>query len=220
MGRLLYLTITRPDISFAVQTLSQFMQRPKESYMEAALKIVRYIKEAPGIGLLMEAGPIVQLVAYYDLDWASCLNTRKSVTGYVVKLGNSLISWKSKKQPTISRSSAEAEYRSMVAATAEITWLTGLLEDLRVKVSKLITLFCDNKAAIQIAGNPIFHEWTKHIEIDCHFVREKIKTRLITPCHVTSSLQLADFLTKGLTAAQHSFLVSKLDVLDIFHPPA
>ncbi|XP_019236355.1 PREDICTED: uncharacterized protein LOC109216633 [Nicotiana attenuata] len=133
IGRLLYLTITRPDISFAVQTLSQFMQRPKESHMEAAMRIVRYIKGGPGMGLLMEAGPIDQLVAYCDSDWASCLNTRKSVTGYIVKLGNFLISWKSKKQPTISRSSAEAEYRSMAAATTEITWLTGLLEDLGVK---------------------------------------------------------------------------------------
>nr|XP_009802161.1 PREDICTED: uncharacterized protein LOC104247766 [Nicotiana sylvestris]XP_016493432.1 PREDICTED: uncharacterized protein LOC107812777 [Nicotiana tabacum] len=182
IGRLFYLTITRPDISFAVQTLSQFMQRPEQSYMEAALRIVRYVKGAPDMGLLMEAGPIDHLTAYCDSDWASCLNTRKSMTGFIVKL--------------------------------------GLLEDLGVKVSTLVTLFCDNKAAIQIVGNPIFHEQTKHIEIDCHFVGEKIKTGLVTPCHVSSSLQLANLLTKGLTTAQHSFLVSKLGVLDIFHPPA
>ncbi|XP_070020752.1 uncharacterized mitochondrial protein AtMg00810-like [Nicotiana sylvestris] len=124
IGRLLYLTITRPDISFVVQTLSQFMQRPKQSHMKATLRVVRYVKGAPGMGLLMEAGPIDHMIAYCDSDWAPCFNTRKSVTGYVVKLGNSLISWKSKKQPTVSRSSVEAEYISMATATTRITWLT------------------------------------------------------------------------------------------------
>ncbi|XP_019227724.1 PREDICTED: uncharacterized protein LOC109209012 [Nicotiana attenuata] len=111
-GSLLYLTITRPDISFAVQTLSQFMQKPKQSHMEAELRVVRYIKGAPGMRLLIESGAIDQLSAYCDSDWASCLNTRRSMTGYVVKLGNSLISWKSKKKPTVSRTLAEAEYRA------------------------------------------------------------------------------------------------------------
>lgn len=120
----------------------------------------------------------------------------------------------------MSRSSAEAEYRSMAAVTVEITWLIGILEDLGITVSKPISLFYDNKAAIQIAGNPILHERTKHSEIDCHFVREKIKTWLIQPCYISSSLQSPDLLTKGLTVAQHNFLVSKLGVLDIFNPPA
>ncbi|XP_019262451.1 PREDICTED: uncharacterized protein LOC109240276 [Nicotiana attenuata] len=218
--RLLYLTITKSDISFAVQTLSQLLQKPKQSHMKATLRVVSYIKGAPGLGLFMEAGAIDHLSAYCDSDWASCLNTRRSVIGYVVKLGNSLISWKSKKQPTMSRSSAEAEYRSMAAATAEITWLTGLLKDLGINVSKPVSLFCNNKVAIQIAGNPIFHERTKHIEIDCHFVREKIKTGLIHPCYVSSSLQLADLLNRGLIVAQYCFLIFKLAVLAIFHPPA
>ncbi|XP_047263743.1 secreted RxLR effector protein 161-like [Capsicum annuum] len=126
VGKLLYLTITRPDICFSVEVLSQFMQRPKKSHMDVALRVVRYLKGAPGLGIFFKAQEITTMTVYCDSDRAACPNTRRSVTGYVVKLGASLISWKSKKQHTVSRSSAEAEYRSMAAATAEITWLTGL----------------------------------------------------------------------------------------------
>ncbi|XP_018633968.1 uncharacterized mitochondrial protein AtMg00810-like [Nicotiana tomentosiformis] len=170
IGKLLYLTITRPDISFAVQTLSQFMQSPKQSHMDAALWVVKYIKGAPGLGVLLHAKPIDSLTAYCDAYWAVCPNTMRSMTRYIVKLGSSLISWKSKKQQTINMSSTKAEYRSMAAVAAEVTWLSGLLDELGISISKPIQLFCDNKAAIQIAENPIFHERTKHIEIDCHFV--------------------------------------------------
>ncbi|XP_019265287.1 PREDICTED: uncharacterized protein LOC109242863 [Nicotiana attenuata] len=108
IGKLLYLTITRPDLSFIVQVLSQFMQHPKQSHWDATLRVVRYIKAAPGLGILLGAGPIDTLSAYCDSDWASCPINRRSVTGYVIKLGDSLLSWKSKKQQTASRSSVEA----------------------------------------------------------------------------------------------------------------
>ena len=108
----------------------------------------------------------------------------------------------------------------MAAAVAEIIWIVGLLKDLCVEVSTPVQLYCHSKAAMQIAANPIFHEHTKHIEIDCHFVRENLKEGLIHPVHVSTQFQLADLLTKGLGVAQHSFLLSKLGVLDIFHPPA
>ncbi|XP_070014794.1 secreted RxLR effector protein 161-like [Nicotiana sylvestris] len=171
IGKLLYLTITRPDLCFVVQVLSQFMQNPKQSHLNAAMRIIRYIKGSQGLGIFLKKGETHTLTAYYDSDWAACPNTRRSITGYVVKLGNSLLSWKSKKQQTVSRSSAEAEYRSMAAVVAEIIWVTGLLEELGVKVQKPVHLHCDSKAAIRIAANHIFHERTKHIEIDCHFVR-------------------------------------------------
>lgn len=170
VGKLLYLKVTRPDICFGVQVLSQFMQHPKNSHWEAALRIVKYIKRSPGLGIFLKRGSITELHAYCDSDWASCPNTRRSVTGYVVKLGDSLISWKSKKQQTVSRSSAEAEYRSMAAVVAELVWLAGLLKELHIDVSVPIKVFSDSKAAIQIAGNPMFHERTKHIEINCHFI--------------------------------------------------
>ncbi|XP_055803494.1 uncharacterized mitochondrial protein AtMg00810-like [Solanum dulcamara] len=97
VGRLLYLTITRPDIAFAVQLLSQFMHSPKTSHMDAAMRVVRYVKQSAGLETLMAADSVNKLTAYYDADWASCPNNRNSITGYMVTYGNSLISWKSKK---------------------------------------------------------------------------------------------------------------------------
>ncbi|XP_019231802.1 PREDICTED: uncharacterized protein LOC109212603 [Nicotiana attenuata] len=113
IGKLLYLTITRPGISYAVQSLRQFMHAPKKSHYEAALHVVRYIKKQPGLGLLMSSDSNEEIEAFCDLDWASCPMSRKYVTGYCAKPGTSTISWKAKKQHIVSKSSAEAEYRSM-----------------------------------------------------------------------------------------------------------
>uniref|UniRef100_A0A3Q7EFN0 Retrovirus-related Pol polyprotein from transposon TNT 1-94-like beta-barrel domain-containing protein n=1 Tax=Solanum lycopersicum TaxID=4081 RepID=A0A3Q7EFN0_SOLLC len=118
VGRLIYLTITRPDLSYAVQKLSQFMNAPKQSHMNAAIRVVRYIKQQPGLGILLSAQNSGSLQ-----DWGSCPDTRRSITGYMVTFGKSLLSWKSKKQSTVSRSSAEAEYRSMASTVAEVTCL-------------------------------------------------------------------------------------------------
>lgn len=130
--------------------------------------------------------------------------------GYLVKLGNSIISWKSKKQYTVSKSSAEAEYKSMAAVVSEIIWLVGVLKELNIVIDTLVKLYCDNKSTIQINVNPIFHERTKHIEIKCHFVREHIKSGLIHTEYLSTKEQLTDVLTKGLGVAQHHFLLNKL----------
>nr|XP_033513338.1 uncharacterized mitochondrial protein AtMg00810-like [Nicotiana tomentosiformis] len=121
------------NIAFGVQTLSQFMQQPKSSHWEAALRIVRYVKKEPDMGVLMSSEKSNTLSAYCDADWASCPNTRKSVTEFIVKHGNSLISWKSKKQNTVSRSSTKAEYISMAWTVAELTWLIRLFKELGQK---------------------------------------------------------------------------------------
>ncbi|XP_019240256.1 PREDICTED: uncharacterized protein LOC109220259, partial [Nicotiana attenuata] len=116
-----------------------------------------------------------RLTCWCDSNWDACPNIRRSIIRYVVKFGDSLVSWKSKKHQTVSRSSAEAEYRSMAAAVAEITWLLGLFKELGVHVTSPVTIFTDSKYAIQIAENPILHERTTHIEIDYHFIQDKIK---------------------------------------------
>lgn len=125
IGRLLYLTTTRPDICFAVQHLSQFMQALKQPHYEAALRIIRYVKSSPAQGLFFSSTSDLQLKAFSDSDWATCLETRKSITGFCVFLGSSLISWRSKKQNTVSRSSSEAEYRALASTTCELQWLTS-----------------------------------------------------------------------------------------------
>ncbi|XP_015168338.1 uncharacterized mitochondrial protein AtMg00810-like [Solanum tuberosum] len=184
IGRLLYLTITRLDIAFSVQCLSQYMHSPKVSHMVAAARVVKYVKQSPGLGVFMSACADINLTAYCDVDWASCVSTRRSVTGFLLKLGDSPISWKSKKQSTISRSSAEPEYRSLASTVAELVWLRGLLSELGVGLNGPITVFCDSKSAIQIATNPVFHERTKHIDIDCHFIREKVQMGLVKLLHI------------------------------------
>nr|CAD1839764.1 unnamed protein product [Ananas comosus var. bracteatus] len=158
VGKLIYLTITRPEITYAVSTLSQCMQQPRRPHLDAMHRLVRYLKEAPGQGLFFPSQGKLKLISYCDADWAGCPTTRRSMTGYCIFLRSELVSWKSKKQATVSRSSAEAEYRSMAAVTCELTWLRYLLRDLRIEHPEPVRLFCDNQAAIHIAANPIYHE--------------------------------------------------------------
>ncbi|XP_069155783.1 uncharacterized mitochondrial protein AtMg00810-like [Solanum lycopersicum] len=220
VGRLIYLTITRPDLSYAVQSLSQFMNAPKRYHMDAAVRVVRYIKQNPGSGILLAAQSSDYLQAYCDADWGSCLDTRKSITGYMVKFGDSLLSWKSKKQSTVSRSSAEAKYRNMTSTVSEVTWIIGLFRGLDMPLTLHVVIHNDSTAAIQIASNPVFHERTKHIDIDCHFVREKIQRGIVFIQHLATAEQLADVLTKGRGRLQHDYLVSKLGMKNIFISPS
>ncbi|KAE8690040.1 hypothetical protein F3Y22_tig00110929pilonHSYRG00026 [Hibiscus syriacus] len=215
IGRLIYLTHTRLDITFVVHHLSRFMQQPKKTHLEAALRIVKYLKKEPGHGILLKKTNNNQLSAYCDCDWASCPMSRKSVTGFCIKLGDSLISWKSKKQNTVARSSAEAEYRSMAMVTAEIVWLNVILKELQSDILRPTKLYSDSKATLQISANPVFHERTKHIDIDCHFVREKIQEGLIKAEYVSSAEQLADILTKALGIQQHNYLKLTVPTLSL-----
>lgn len=129
-----------------------------------------------------------------------------------------MISWKSKKQPTVSRSSAEAEYRALAAVSSELIWITQLLMDLHVECLSPAITYCDNQAAISIASNPTFHERTKHIEIDCHFVRDKIVEGFLKLLPIRSNLQLADMFTKALPSSTLLFLMGKLGITDVHMP--
>ncbi|KAM2531947.1 hypothetical protein PS1_000623 [Malus domestica] len=217
--KLIYLTITRPEISYSVHILSQFMQQPRKPYLDAVHRLLRYLKGAPRQGLLFPSNGSLILIGYYDANWARCPITRRSVTGYCIFLGGVLMSWKTKKQSTVSRSSIEAEDRAMALATCELTWMKVLLADLRVDHHGPAKLYCDNQDALHIAANPVFHERNKHIEIDCHVVREQIQSGVITTTYIPTRQQLANIFTKPLGQAEFQSLLGKMGVLDIHTPP-
>lgn len=151
IGRLIYLSVTRPDLAYSIHILSQFMQETRLEHWEAALRVVRYLKKNPGQGILLRSDSELCLEGWCDSDWASCPLTRRSLTGWFVLLGYSPVSWKIKKQHTVSRSSAEAEYRSMATITCELKWLKQLLADLGVRHSRGMRLYCDSQSALHIA---------------------------------------------------------------------
>ena len=213
VGKLIYLSITRPDISFAVQFLSKFMSAPTDAHMKEVYHLLRYLKATSEHGILLAKNSDFHIRAYCDSDWGSCPNSRKSVTGFAIMLGNSLISWKSKKQGVVARSTAEGEYRAMATTCCELTWLLALLRDLTVKPPLPMHLFCDNQAALYIVKNLVFHEQTKHIEVDCHYVRDQFKNGQVRPCYVSSKSQLADLFTKVVSASQYVYLLGKLGVV-------
>ncbi|CAL1367579.1 unnamed protein product [Linum trigynum] len=187
VGRLLYLTVTRPDITHGVNILSQFVHAPTQAYMDAAQRILRYLKNAPGHGLFFPTASSLELIGYCDAE-----STRRSTIGYVVTLGGAPISWRTKKQRVVARSSAETEYHAMASTVSEIIWLQWLLQELGAPQQGPTPLYCDNQAALHIAANPVFHERTKHVEMDCYFVRERVQSGDINPLKIGSHFQLAD----------------------------
>lgn len=212
VGKLKFLQHTRPDICYVVQHLSQFLQASQVPHLMADIYVLRYLLSAPDLGLLFNKDFDFSLLAYSNSDWAACALSRHSVTGFFVTLGESIISWKSKKQPKVSLSSTEAEYKALQKVMAEISWLVHLLNDFGVCISHLILVYCDSQATLYIARNPVFHERTKHIEIDYHYVRDCVNVGLVSLHYVCSVDQLADVFTKSLPGLAHYAILGKLGV--------
>ena len=218
VGSLIYLTVTRPDISYSVHVVSQFMAAPKSPHYADVLKILRYLKGTIFDGLHFSSHSSLTLQTYSDAYWVGDPTDRRSTIGYCFLLGDSLISWGSKKQTVVARSSTEAEYRALAAITAELIWLCWLLQDLGVDCSTVTKLYCDNRSAIQIAHNDVFHECTKHIEIDCHFIFHHLLQGTLTLQSVSSQDQLADIFTKLLPPGTFRSLTSKLIMVSLKPP--
>ncbi|XP_068307153.1 uncharacterized mitochondrial protein AtMg00810-like [Pyrus communis] len=166
VGKLIYLTITRPDIAYSVSIASQF---------NLVKRLLRYLKGSVGRGIIMKKNESTQITGYYDADWVSNSIDRKSTTRYCTFVGGNLVTWKSKKQAVVARSITEVEYRAMASTACKLIWLKGLLCNLGVFTPQSMYLLCDNQAAMHIASNPVFHERTKHIEVDCRYVHAQVQ---------------------------------------------
>ncbi|KAJ9541460.1 hypothetical protein OSB04_027966 [Centaurea solstitialis] len=212
VGSLVYLIVTRPDIAYAVHTVSQFMAAPRSDHYAALLRILRYLKGTMFHGLYFSSTSSLVLRGISDADWDSDMTNRRSTTGYCFFLGDSLILWRNKKQSLTARSSTEAEYQALADTSQELFWLRWLLSDMGAPQKSPTPLWCDNNSAIQIAHNDVFHERTKHIEIDCHFVHQHVVRNTIQLHPISTLDQPADIFTKAHLLGRFRELVEKLNL--------
>ncbi|KAL9263001.1 Retrovirus-related Pol polyprotein from transposon RE2-like protein [Drosera capensis] len=200
-----------------LQQICLHMHDPREPHMAALKRILRYLQGTLSYGLHLYSSSTADLLSYTDADWAGYPDTRRSTSGYCVFLIDNLISWSSKRQSTVSHSSTEAEYRGVANVVSESCWLCNLLLELHHPITKATVVYCDNVSTIYLTGNPVQHQRTKHIELDMHFVREKVALGLVRVLHVPSRYQIADIFTKGLPRVLFDVF---RDSLSIREPPA
>eukprot|EP00253_Pinus_taeda_P023523 PITA_23523 len=215
VGKLLYLTHTRPDLSFAVGLVARFMQNPRESHWKAAKRILRYVRGTVQFGIHYSAKAAPLLVGFTDSDWAGDPDDRKSTAGYVFTLGSGPITWACKKQAAISLSSAEAEYRGAAEASKEALWLRQILSEFGFEQQHPTTLWCDNQSAIPLCKDPVQHQRSKHIELHMHFIRKLIHDHVLEVQYCSTDDQVADIFTKALTEAKFTKLRYMLGVQEV-----
>ncbi|KAG8490495.1 hypothetical protein CXB51_013610 [Gossypium anomalum] len=214
-GALQYVVLTRPDIAYAVNRVCQFMHALTTSHMVALKQILRYLCGTLSHGLVFRRSDRLFLVGYADANWGLNFDDRRPTTRYCVYFGHTPISWCSKKQPIVSRSTVEADYRSLAAATSNVTWLVSLLAELKVNSVDLLTVWCDNSSAVTVAANSVLHFKFKHVELDLFFVREKVASGDLVVGEVPACDQVADILSKPLSASLFSRFRSLLRVLPL-----
>ncbi|XP_057730433.1 uncharacterized mitochondrial protein AtMg00810-like [Arachis stenosperma] len=214
VGSLQYLTITRPELSYCVSKVSQFLQHPLEEHWKLVKRVLRYVSGTSTYGLQLHRVKDMIVTAYSDSDWGGDPNDRKSTGAFCVFLGKNLISWSSKKQSVVARSSTEAEYRAMANLVAELLWIKHLLHELKIPLTKAPMIYCDNLSAVLLAANPILHSKSKHFETDLHFVRDHVNNKTIQVSHIPGSVQVADALTKALPSRSFLEFRSMLNITD------
>ena len=200
VGKLLYAsTVCRYDISHIVSILTRFFHKPEERHMRAAKRVLRYLKGTSKFGITYNNTDGIQ--AFTDLDWGNSLEDRRSISGYLIKLGGGAISWSLKKQVTVALSSTEAEYLGMTEIVKEIMWLIQVLDKTDVEVELPLIVYADNQSAIALGKHPVLHGRTKHIDIRHHFIREKESAGLVKFVYISTRKMEADLLTKTLSSA-------------------
>jgi len=201
VGSLIYISVgTRPDITYAVQQLSQYLDSYSFIHWNAAVRIVRYLKGTRDLRLTLGGNNKIKLSGYTDSDWANCLDTHRSIGGYCYSLGSGLISWNAKKQKTVAASSCEAEYVAASESTKEAIWIRSLLDGIGFKQIEPTTINCDNNSAINLSEDPSLHSRVKHIDIKYHFIRERVQSNEINVSYINTKDNIADAFTKALAA--------------------
>ena len=199
LGSIMYIMLqTRPDIAYAISKLSQFSSNPTERHFQALKRVLQYLKGTQDLGLTYRKEKKGELLGWTDSSWACDIDDSKSTSGYLVQLNGAAVSWSSQKQPTVAKSTCEAEYMGQSDAGSEIVWLRGLLEDLGVTPNGPTTLYADNQGAIRLANNPENHRRTKHIAVRYHYTRELVENSIVKLVYKETRDMLADCLTKPL----------------------
>ena len=211
-GKLQYLTITRPHLQFSVNYICQRMHMPSREDFSLLKCILRYVKGTYNMGISMPAGTDSTLLCYSDSDWAGCKATRRSTGGLCTLLGSNVISWSAKRHDTVSKSSTEAEYRTMSEAASEIVWLQNLLQVMGLQQQRATLLLCDNLSAVCLTANPMFQKRTKHFDVDYHYVQERVALKALEVKHIPATLQLPNIFTNSLSQALFFKLRDKLGV--------
>ena len=211
IGSLLYLTTSRPDIAFSVGVCARYQANPKESHVAAVKRIIRYVNGTADYGIWFAKDTNFSLVGYSDADWVGNADDRKNTFSACFYLGNNLVSWFSKKQNSISLSTAEAEYIIVGSCCTQLLWMKQMLEDYGI-VQNTFIVYCDNTSAINISKNPIQHSRTKHIDIRHHFIRELVENKSIVIEHIATDKQLANIFTKVLGSSKFISLRKALGI--------
>ena len=199
VGSLLYLSVkTRPDITYAVNSIARYCANPTIQHWKAVKRILRYLKGTQDLGNLYRKGGDVGFVGYSDADWGGDTEGRRSTSGYLFFLGNGVVSWSSKRQSCVALSTAEAEYIALASATQEAVWLLKLAEDMQIGSKEPMLIYEDNQSTIAMSKNPQFHGKSKHIDIKFHYVREKCSEIVIELTYCPTNHMVADIFTKGL----------------------
>ncbi|KAK2385091.1 putative mitochondrial protein [Trifolium repens] len=211
IGSLLYLTASRPDITYAVGVCARYQADPKVSHLTQVKRILKYVNGTSDYGIMYSHCENSTLYGYCDADWAGSADDRKSTSGGCFFLGTNLISWFSKKQNCVALSTAEAEYVAAGSSCSQLVWMKQMLKEYDVEQDAL-TLYCDNMSAINISKNPVQHSKTKHIDIRHHYIRDLVESKIVVLEHVGTKEQIADIFTKALDAVQFEKLRGKLGI--------
>lgn len=213
VGSLLFAArVTRPDIEYAVNTASQFLNNYRTIHWNAVKRILRYLAGTIDYGIVYgKSGSMLDLIGYTDADYAGCLDTRRSRSGFIYLLNNAPISWCSQRQEIVSLSTTEAEYIALAHGTKDAIWLQRMLSELKIQVER-VRIHVDNQSAIKLASNPEFHKRSKHIDVRYHFIREIVEKGLIEINYVKTHDQRADILTKPLSKERFCYLRDLINV--------